>query len=125
MNLSLVSDVKVIQEVNSVNAEPQQSLNLQRLNNRIRNQIEEKKRMVMALQAGVSPEGQKLFVAIHKTIKDVSWDGVDIVVLNTVKIRPPYKVDNVHDFKACADSKALLHIKKVVSIVSLHFSFQT
>lgn len=83
-------------EVSPTMSEPPQSLNLNRLNTRVRNQIEEKKRMVKALQAGVSPEGQRLFIAISKTINDIVWKGQNIVVFNTVTIIPPYKVDNVY-----------------------------
>lgn len=42
----------------------------------MRNKVEEKKRLVSALTAGVSPEGQKLYMAITKTILDqVSFDS--------------------------------------------------
>lgn len=111
VNLSLVSNVQVIREVSPTTSEPPQSLNLQRLNTRVRNQVEEKKRLVMALQAGVSPEGQKLFIAISKTIQDITWNGANIVVFNNVTIRPPYKVDNVH---GNTESGAYRHVKKVV-----------
>ncbi|EZA54683.1 LSM12-like protein A [Ooceraea biroi] len=111
VNLSLVSNVQVIREVSPTTIEPPQSLNLQRLNTRVRNQIEEKKRLVMALQAGASPEGQKLFIAISKTIQDITWSGANIVVFDNVTIRPPYKVDNVH---GNTESGAYRHVKKVV-----------
>ncbi|XP_015115888.1 protein LSM12 homolog A [Diachasma alloeum] len=111
VNLSLVSDVQVKREVSPTLNEPPQSLNLQRLNTRVRNQIEEKKRMVKALQAGVSPEGQKLFIAIAKTLQDITWSGQNIVVWDDVTIVPPYKVDNVH---GNAESKSYLHVRKVV-----------
>ncbi|XP_043470753.1 protein LSM12 homolog [Leptopilina heterotoma] len=111
VNLSKVSDVHVKREVSPTMSEPPQSLNLNRLNTRVRNQIEEKKRMVKALQAGVSPEGQRLFIAISKTINDIVWKGQNIVVFNTVTIYPPYKVDNVY---SKVDDQAYIHVKKVV-----------
>lgn len=111
VNLSLVSDVQVIKEVSSTPIEPPQSLNLHRISTRVRNQVEEKKRMVKAIQAGVSPDGQKLFIAIAKTIQEITWSGQNIVVLNTVTIVPPYKVDNI---QGNIESKPYLHIKKVV-----------
>ncbi|KDQ97900.1 LSM12-like protein A [Zootermopsis nevadensis] len=114
INLSLVSDVQVKKEVNTV-PEPPQSLDLYRLNIRVRNQIDEKRRLVTALSASVPPEGQKLFYAISKTIKEVSWQGSNIVVFDTVTITPPYKLDNV---RAHAECKALMHIRKVVSAFS-------
>lgn len=113
VNLSLVSNVQVTREVSPTTSEPPQSLNLQRLNTRVRNQIDEKRRLVMALQAGVSPEGQKLFIAISKTIQDITWNGANIVVFNNVTIKPPYKVDNVH---GNTESGAYRHVKKVVRI---------
>lgn len=111
VNLSLVSEVQVKREVSPTTSEPPQSLNLQKLNRRVRNQIEEKKKLVMALQAGVSPEGQKLFSTISKTIPEITWSGANIVVFDNVTIRPPYKVDNVH---GNTESGAYKHVKKVV-----------
>lgn len=114
VNLSFVSDVQVKREVSPTPIELPPSLNLHRINTRVRNQIEEKKRMVKAIQAGVSPDGQKLFVAIAKTIQEITWSGQNIVVLNTVTIVPPYKVDNI---QGNTESKPYLHIKKVASII--------
>lgn len=85
-------------------------MNLQRLNTRVRNQVEEKRRMVRALQPGVSPEGQKLFIAIAKTINNITWSGQDIVVWDSITIEPPYKLDNVRGH----EDKAYTHVKKVV-----------
>ncbi|XP_022199471.1 protein LSM12 homolog isoform X2 [Nilaparvata lugens] len=110
VNLSLVSDVQVRKEVN-ISPVHQPALNLQRLNTRVRNQVEEKRRLVTALAAGVSPDGQKLFLTICKTINEVTWQGPNIVVLNQVTITPPYRPENVI---GNADSKAFNHIKKVV-----------
>ncbi|XP_067012667.2 protein LSM12 homolog A [Anabrus simplex] len=110
VNLALVSDVQVKCEVNTVPEAPQ-SLNLQRLNTRVRNQVEEKRRLVTSLAAGVSPEGQKLFLAISRTITEVSWQGPNIVVFDQVTITPPYKLDNI---RGNTESKAFTHIRKVV-----------
>lgn len=66
-----------------------------------------------ALAAGVSPDGQKLFIAISKTIDQVTWSGPNIIVFNDVTISPPYKVDNV---AGNPDSKQLTYVKKIVSI---------
>nr|QBH72786.1 hypothetical protein [Carausius morosus] len=109
INLALVSEVQVTKEVNNIPQVPL-SLNLHKLNIRVRNQIEEKRRLVKALAAGVSPEGQKLFLAISKTIMDITWQGPNIVVWNSVIITPPYKLDNVKG----TSEKAVSHIRKVV-----------
>lgn len=46
-------------------------------------------------------------------IKDVSWQGPNITVFNQVTITPPYKLENI---EGEPESKAFLHIRKVVSI---------
>ncbi|KAJ8706802.1 hypothetical protein PYW07_012880 [Mythimna separata] len=110
VNLSLVSDVQIKKEVTTT-PEPPQSLNLHRLNTRVRNSIENKRRLVSALSACLDPEGQRLFMAIARVIDDVSWAGQNIRVYNEVIITPPYKVDNVIGEK---DSKPYNYIKKFV-----------
>ena len=110
VNLSLVSDVQIKKEVTTVPEQPQ-TLNLHRLNTRVRNSIENKRRLVSALSACLDPEGQRLFLAIARVIDDVSWAGQNIRVYNEVIITPPYKVDNVIGEK---DSKPYNYIKKFV-----------
>uniref|UniRef100_A0A6M2DJE1 Uncharacterized protein n=1 Tax=Xenopsylla cheopis TaxID=163159 RepID=A0A6M2DJE1_XENCH len=110
VNLSLVNDVQVKQETSCIPEVPP-LLNLQRLNTRVRNQIEQKRRLVNALAAGVSPEGQKLFIAISKTIHEVTWSGPNIVVYNQVTINPPYKPENV---VGNSESREYTYVKKVV-----------
>ncbi|KAI5712104.1 hypothetical protein M8J76_004354 [Diaphorina citri] len=111
INLSFVSDVQVKKEVNTLNETSPPSLNLARIQTRLKNSIEEKKRLVSALAAGVSPEGQQLFFSITKTMPEVSWEGKNIVIMNEVTITPPYKADNV---KGQSDSKAFIHVRKMV-----------
>lgn len=110
LNLALCSDVQVKKEVNSI-PDPPQSLNLQRLSTRVRNQVEQKKRQVSALAAGVSQEGQSLFLAIARTINQVSWQGPNILVCQDVTITPPYKVENVN---GPPGTPQLTHVKKIV-----------
>lgn len=63
------------------------------------------------MAAGVSPEGQQLFLTITKTIEEVSWNGPNIVVMNQVTISPPYRPENC---KGKNDSHALTHVRKIV-----------
>ena len=44
---------------------------------------------------GVTPEGQIIFELIYKTIPDTRWDGKDIVILDDIKVVPPYRIDNI------------------------------
>lgn len=110
INLNTVSDVQVVKEANSV-PPPPHSLSVQRLNHRLRNNVDEKRRLISALQSGVSPEGQNLYLTITKTIREVKWDGPDIIVFDEIKIVPPYKLENII---GNADSKAYNHIRKMV-----------
>jgi len=87
------------------------SLNIARLNNRLGDQVEKKKKQVMAFKAGVPPAGQRLFLAIGKTIDDVVWNGENISVLKEVTIYPPYRPEDV---KGNTDSQALKHVRKIV-----------
>lgn len=50
------------------------------LNTRVRNQVDEKKRLLTAMSPNVTPEGQRLFIAIAKTINAVRWRNSDIIV---------------------------------------------
>lgn len=89
------------------------------------------------MSAGVSPEGQKIFLAISKVINEVSvqynpsfefsssyvftynfvyfvqvaWMGTNIVVFNDVTIRPPYRLENVCGHQG---SKQLNYVRKIV-----------
>lgn len=64
-----------------------------------------------ALKAGVSREGQTLYLAITKMIDEVTWDGPNIVVFNDVVITPPYTVESVNGNPG---SRQLTYVKKIV-----------
>ena len=106
---------KVKKENSTASPQPPISLNVQRLKNRAEEQIKSKKRLVAALKAGVSPEGQRLFTAIKKTIEDVSWRNEDIIVMDKVCVTKPYNPDCVkplHD--GVHEKKAIDHVRKIV-----------
>ncbi|GBP95637.1 Protein LSM12 homolog [Eumeta japonica] len=66
---------------------------------------------VSALAACLDPEGRKLFLALARVIKDVSWSGQNIRVYNEVTITPPYKVENV---TGDPESQSYSYIRKFV-----------
>lgn len=73
--------------------------------------MDEKRRLVQALNAGVTPEGQKLFMAISKTIgQQVTWEGSDILVFGDTLIMPPYRPENVRG----NDERRMIYVKKLV-----------
>jgi len=47
-------------------------------------------------------------------IDQVDWQGDNICVMGKVLIAPPYKPENI---KGASDSKAVVHVRKIVSIV--------
>ena len=109
LNLSFVSKVEVKKDSGSERPPEPQSLNISRLNMRAREQIDKKKKLVNALKAGVSPDGQRLFMAINKTIDEVNWDREEIVVMKNVRITPPYTPECVK-----GDAAASNHVRKIV-----------
>lgn len=110
LNLSFVSDVRVKKDREAADKPPEPlSLNIPRLNQRAKEMIDKKRKLVAALKAGVSPDGQRLFAAINKTLDEVSWDREDIVVMKNVRISPPYTADCVR-----GDAAACNHVRKIV-----------
>ena len=52
------------------------------------------------------------FLLYFHRIDEIVWKDENIVVMREVTITPPYKPENV---KGNSDSKALKHVKKIVS----------
>ncbi|KAL3250132.1 hypothetical protein MRX96_055730 [Rhipicephalus microplus] len=99
VNLNFVSELTVKKEAGSSQLTPPQPLNTE-------------KRLAAAISAGVSHDGIRLFLAIRKTIDDVTWQGKNIIVMNQVTIVPPYRPENC---KGKSDSDAsVLHVRKIV-----------
>ncbi|KAH8236736.1 LSM12 homolog A [Drosophila bipectinata] len=95
-NLSLCSNVQVIKECNG-NFDDPQKLNLEQVKMRLRKTVERRQDYLKSKNADVSPEAQELYRAIAKQYgyNEVSWQGLNIQILNEVTISPPYRVDNV------------------------------
>lgn len=47
-------------------------------------------------------------------LDEIDWSGENIIVMSKVTITPPYRPENV---KGVQDSKAVLHVKKIVSLI--------
>uniref|UniRef100_A0A0P4W0K4 Uncharacterized protein n=1 Tax=Scylla olivacea TaxID=85551 RepID=A0A0P4W0K4_SCYOL len=116
VNLSYVSQVTVMREAAGSPLPSLPSLNLSKLSNRAKKSIDEKQRLIEAMQSGVSPVGQKLFLHIRKTMEEVKWAGVSILVMGQVIISPPYQIENVKEQKEGkeSNSKTLPYVKKLV-----------
>jgi hypothetical protein len=60
----------------------------------------------------VTPEAQQTFDFLHKTMP-CHWDGKNIIVLDQVKIAPPYQDANIE--KIGGEESQLVRIKKVLA----------
>lgn len=111
INLNYCSDVKVIKESSDSPLPEISKLNLQKLNNRLNTNKEEKRKRMNYIGVDVSDEAQKVFNAIVKTLSESRWDGKNIVVMDEVTIRPPYGVD---DCQGKQGSQVLNHVRKII-----------
>ncbi|ESP00758.1 hypothetical protein LOTGIDRAFT_200724 [Lottia gigantea] len=109
INLQLVSNIQVTQEAPDTEPPQLTTLNMPRINSRLRQNCESKRKQLDHVGDNVSPEGQNLFYAIVKTINDVRWDHQTIVVMDEVSIEPPYRLED------CKGKGQMLdHVKKIV-----------
>ncbi|KAG8186129.1 hypothetical protein JTE90_022718 [Oedothorax gibbosus] len=115
INLDFVEDVVIKKEVtNPVNGtQSLMPLNIEKLSGRAKQHVKERQRLVNALTSGVSNDGVKLFLAITKTIAEVTWQGKNIVVMNQVTIQPPYHPENCKAIGK-GDGDAVNHVKRIV-----------
>ncbi|XP_017136721.1 LSM12 homolog A isoform X2 [Drosophila miranda] len=97
LNLSLCSNVQVIKECNGNFVAEPQKLNLEQVKMRLKKAVERRREYLKSQNADVSSEAQELYRAIAKQYgyNEVSWQGLNIQILNEVTISPPYRVDNV------------------------------
>lgn len=115
VNLHFVRDVVPVSDSNENSGvelnKVYPGLNINQLNNRAMNNLDKKKRLVKAFKKGITPEGQRVFHAISKTLEDIDWSGDNIKVMGHVTVTPPYKPDNV---RGVSDSKAVMHVRKII-----------
>ena len=79
--------------------------------------IENKNKEINSLGKDVTPLAQHLYFTILKTLNEVSWEGKNIVVMNSVVINPPYTETNCHRRSEQTNSQAIEHVKKIVRIL--------
>ena len=63
-----------------------------------------------------TPAGQKIFDKLLKACNEVAWDGQSILVLNHIRVDPPYTPDdcNLIDRSGGLDEHSLERVKKIV-----------
>ncbi|CAL9733304.1 hypothetical protein MOSE0_A02784 [Monosporozyma servazzii] len=97
---SFIKTLEVIGDKPNANSFKKQYLrpslvNLERVEDFLKEQIHISNKNSLLKGKGVSREGQTIFDLIYKTVPDTKWVGKDIVILDDIKVTPPYKVDNI------------------------------
>ncbi|KAK5781718.1 Lsm12p PWA37_004617 [Arxiozyma heterogenica] len=97
---SFIKSLQVIGDKPSTNSFKKQIIkpymvNLDRIETFLNQEIERSNKNSLLKGKGVTPEGQTIFDMIYKTIPDTRWDDKDIVILDDIKVVPPYKIDNI------------------------------
>jgi len=112
INMNMVSACQVIKEATD-SPPPLSNLNYAKLQSRAMTALNEKHRAVMSVGIGVTPNGQRLFNTIAKTIDEIKWGGKElkeILIMSQVTIAPPYGTTDVRG----KEGQALNHVRKVV-----------
>lgn len=112
LNLTLVSE---IQELKEGTDQPLElcTLSHSKLRKRLLQEVQTKVNMAQASSIGVSPDGQKVFACICKTIQQCRWSDKSILVMDEVLINPPYRSEDCIP-KDGKEAKALDHVRKIV-----------
>merc|ERR1711874_234809 len=93
-------------------------LNMEKCDERRKIQTERKIKLITAFKAGISPEGQKLYQFINRTLDEVMWQNDKILVMSKIIIEPPYRLEHVRIKQGIKEDdstlKNLNHIRKIV-----------
>lgn len=97
---SFIKTLEVIGDKPNANSFKKQYLrpslvNLERVEEFLKEQIHISNKNNLLKGKGVSREGQTIFDLIYKTVPDTKWVGKDIVILDDIKVTPPYQVGNI------------------------------
>jgi len=118
INIEFCKDIQIKSEAKREDVLNTQlpQINTQKVDERARTATEERKKLTEAFMAGIGPEGLKLSLTLSKTSLPVTYEADSIIVAGSVKISPPYKVDNCVGIKSRANSPpdSLKFTKKLV-----------
>ena len=118
VNMAYVSKVNIDKEPPSHNSPtlPPAHVNLDKVRLRMLKHVDERRKMASAIAKGVSRDGITLFLAIRKTIEEVTWQDRDILVMNSVRIQPPYRPENCvpSNDSYSAEHQSVSHIRNIV-----------
>lgn len=97
---TFIKHLEVIGDKPSFNSFKKQQIkpsyvNVERIENSLKEVVIASKKKDLLRGKGVSMEGQFIFDQVFKTIGDTKWVGKDIVILDDVKVQPPYNVEDI------------------------------
>ncbi|OQR76729.1 protein LSM12-like [Tropilaelaps mercedesae] len=118
VNMAYVTNVTIEMEASTHDGPraPPVHVNIEKISSRMAKHADERRKMAAAIAGGVSAEGISLFIAVRKTIEEVSWQGKDIMVMNSVRIQPPYRPENCVPVSRlhAVGKQPVAHIQKIV-----------
>lgn len=121
--LEHVKDIDLIEEPQADFAKDLPSIEMKYIESRQKAALDDRLRLVKAIENGVSQDGISLFSSLMKMYDkngDLFWkDNVKIVVLNSVVIKPPYKESDCEllspgSSEDSSQNSALAYVKTVV-----------
>ncbi|XP_022671449.1 protein LSM12 homolog [Varroa jacobsoni] len=118
VNMLYVSKMNIEREAPAHNSAPlpPAQVNIEKVKSRMMKHVDERRKMALAIAKGVSYDGLSLFLAIRKTIEEVTWHEKDILVMNSVRIQPPYRPENCVPSNEAhsAEHQSVAHIRNIV-----------
>ncbi|XP_060659725.1 LSM12 homolog A [Drosophila nasuta] len=113
INLDFCKDLTILQEA-KIEAEPPARLNLQRLDHRLEETMEQRKLMLQTRNEYATPRGRQLFRLLSQQFgpNELAWRQSKIVVLQQLTIVPPYRM--CHILGAKRNSKLLHYVQRLI-----------
>jgi len=94
LNMDFVKTFQITKNNNQTPSQPLPSLDQKKLQRRYKEEVELKMLLAKAVLQGATREGVNLFLFMKKLFKETVWDGLQIVVMDQVVIKPPYTRDS-------------------------------
>ncbi|KAK3731519.1 hypothetical protein QZH41_008538 [Actinostola sp. cb2023] len=113
LNISYLKNFEIMKECSVKPTKSLPALDLDKVDKRSKEKINEKMQAVNRVGIDVTPEGQRLFDTLAKQFAELCWSDKNIVVMNIVIIKPPYNTESI--FCEGKDENAFNYITGIVS----------
>ncbi|KXJ28217.1 protein LSM12 homolog [Exaiptasia diaphana] len=112
-NISYLKNFEIIKESTTKTVKSLSALDLEKIDRRCRAKVNEKMQAVNRVGVDVTPEGQKLYDMLAKQFSELQWNDKNIVVMNSVVIKPPYSTESI--YTEGKDENAFNYIRGIVN----------